>query len=286
MHLKTYHPLPKFPPLSLSGTECELNCQHCNREYLRGMLPAMTPETLLQRCRDLRAQGATGVLLSGGSTRDGGILNMREMRDAIRQAKEETGLILNIHPGLMDDDTIQALRNTIDFVSLEIPSTETIRDVFGLDATTADYIDTYRRMQAAGVSVMPHITIFDGTEDELLRPLTTSEHPEAIVIIVFTPTRDTPMADETAPSAEMVKNAISRVRLMFPNTEISLGCMRPRTRELRLAIELAALDAGVTRMELPSRKTLDVARERGYTIERFDACCALPIALEAQVRGQ
>ena len=123
MHLKTYHPIPKFPPISLSGTQCQLSCQHCNREYLRGMIPAMTPETLVRTCRDLRAKGAIGALLSGGSTRDGGILNMREMREAIVQAKAETGLILNIHPGLMDEATVQALSGAIDFVSLEIPST-------------------------------------------------------------------------------------------------------------------------------------------------------------------
>lgn len=281
MHLKTYHPIPKFPPISISGTQCQLSCQHCNREYLRGMVPAMTPETLLQTCRDLRDKGAIGVLVSGGSTRDGGILNMREMREALRQAKAETGLILNIHPGLMDEATVQALSGAIDFVSLEIPSTETIRDVFGLDATTEDYVDINRRMKAAGMNVMPHITVFDGTEGRLLRPLTSSAHPEVIVVITFTPTRGTPMAESAAPTPEMVKGVISRVKEMFPETELSLGCMRPRRRELRVALELAALDAGVARMELPSQQTLDVARERGYTIERFDACCALPTALEA-----
>jgi len=281
MHLKTYHPIPKFRPISLSGTQCQLSCQHCSREYLRGMVPAMTPETLVRTCRDLRDKGAIGVLLSGGSTREGGILNLREMREAIPQAKAETGLILNIHPGLMDEATVQALSGTIDFVSLEIPSTEVIHDVFGLDATAEEYVDTYRRMKAAGMNVMPHITIFDGTEDELLRPVTSSAHPEVIVIIIFTPTRGTPMAETPAPTPEMVKGVISRVKAMFPETEISLGCMRPRRRELRLALELAALDAGVARMELPMQQTLDIARERGYTIERFDACCALPTALEA-----
>ncbi len=283
MHLKTYHPIPKFPPISLSGTQCQLSCQHCNREYLRGMVPAMTPETLVQTCRDLRDTGAIGVLLSGGSTRDGGILNLPEMCEAIRQTKVETGLILNIHPGLMDEATVQALSGAIDFVSLEIPSTEIIRDVFGLDATTEEYVDTYHRMRAAGMNVMPHITIFDGTEDELLRPLTSSAHPEVIVVIVFTPTRGTPMAEVAAPTPETIKGVISRVKAMFPETEISMGCMRPRKRKLRVALELAALDAGVARMELPTQQTLDIARERGYTIKRFDACCALPRALEALV---
>jgi len=278
--LKTYYPLPKFPPISLSGTTCRLNCRHCNREYLRGMAPATTPETLTATCHELAAKGAIGVLLSGGSTREGGILNMREMADAVRRVKAETGLIINIHPGLMSDATIEALGDSVDFVSLEIPSTATVREVFGLDATTDDYIAAYHRMRAAGMTVVPHISVYDGTEDRLLAPLTASAPLEVIVVIVFTPTRDTPMATEAAPTPGMVGGAIARVRAMFPDTEISLGCMRPRARELRTAIELAALDAGVERMVLPSRRTLIAARDRGHEIIRLDACCALPASQE------
>lgn len=284
MKLKIYHPIPKFPPISLSGTQCELSCQHCNRAYLRGMRAAMTPEALIRTCRELRSQGVIGALLSGGSTRDGGILNLPEMVEAIRTAKAETGLILNIHPGLMSEATAESLADVIDFVSLDIPSTEAIREVFGLDATTEDYIATYHRLRGAGMHVIPHVTVYDGTEDQLLAPIAGGQDPESIVIIVFSPTRGTPMADESAPSPESVGRVIGRVREAFPASEITLGCMRPRSRELRVALELAALDAGVTRMELPSRQTLAVARERSYEIERFDACCALPRALEPIAR--
>jgi hypothetical protein len=47
---------------------------------------------------------------------------------------------------------------------------------------------------------------------------------------------------------------------------------------------MAALDAGVSRMELPSRQLLAAAQARGYRIERFDACCALPRALEERAQ--
>jgi len=228
--LKTYSPMPKFPPVSLSGTACQLNCRHCNRSYLRAMVPAVGDGELVAVCQDLRDRGAVGALLSGGSARDGTILNLRERVDAIRQAKAETGLILNIHPGLMDEATAEALAPVIDFVSLEIPSTPTIRDVFGLDATTEDYVATYHRLRKVGMHVAPHIAIYDGTEDRLLEPLARAPHPETIVIIVFSPTRNTPMAEVIPPSAEMVGSVIERVRASFPTTEIALGCMRPRAR--------------------------------------------------------
>jgi lipoyl synthase len=285
-HLKIYTPGAKFPPISLSGTQCQLGCRHCDRAYLRGMRPASTPEALLQTCHDLKSQGAIGALLSGGSAQDGGILNLENpaMIRAILQAKDETGLIFNMHPGLMADETTRALAGAIDFVSLEIPATATIRDVFGLDATSEDYVATYHRLRDAGMHVVPHVAVYDGTEAALLATIAITPHPETIVVIVFSPTRGTPMAEAPPPSPEMVGGVIQRLVAHFPETEIALGCMRPRTRELRTALELAALDAGVTRMELPSRGTLDVANQRGYRIERFDACCALPNALEDQVR--
>ncbi len=282
MLLKTYHPFPKFPPISLSGTACQLNCQHCSRAYLRAMAPALTDKALIETCCKLHDEGAVGVLLSGGSARDGSILNLRERVDAIRQVKAETGLILNIHPGLMDEATAQALAPVIDFVSLEIPSTAAIRSVFGLEAATEDYVATYFRLRRVGMHVVPHVAVYDGTEDRLLEPLAGVPHPETIVVIVFVPTRNTPMAEEAPPTPKMVGEVIGRIRTSFPDTEIALGCMRPRGKDLRVALELAALDAGATRMELPSHRTLELARSQGYEIARYDTCCALPRALEAQ----
>ncbi|HOT92038.1 MAG TPA: hypothetical protein PLJ78_07660 [Anaerolineae bacterium] len=279
MRLKTYYPIPKFPPLSLSGATCKLHCRHCDATYLGGMLPADTPETLLERCRALRQNGALGVLLSGGSDTNGALLNLAAMTDAIRQAKQETGLIFNVHPGLIDAATAAAL--TVDFASLDIPSDDVIQRVLGLDATTADYIAAYHTLRAAGIDVVPHVTVYNGDEARLLRPIASSgDMPRVVVVIVFSPTRGTPMESVPAPGPEAVANVVAEVKVLFPEAEIALGCMRPRARALREAIELAALQAGVARMELPSQKTLRYACDAGYTIAAFDACCALPEAYE------
>ncbi len=281
MRLKTYYPLPKFPPISLSGAACNLHCSHCDATYLGGMLPADTPDALVERCRALRQNGAIGALLSGGSDTDGALLNLAAMTDAIRQARQETGLIFNLHPGLIDAATAQRLAGAVDFASLDIPSDDVIQRVLGLDATTTDYIADYHTLRAAGIDVVPHVTVYQGDEAGLLRPIASSgDMPRVVVIIVFSPTRGTPMADAPAPGPESVANVVAEVKALFPEAEIALGCMRPRTRALREAIELAALRAGVARMELPSQKTLRYACDAGYEIAVFDACCALPTALE------
>jgi len=281
VRLKTYYPLPKFPPLSLSGAACALHCRHCDATYLGGMAPVETTEALLARGRALRQQGAIGALLSGGSDADGALLNLAAMTDAIRRLKQETGLVLNVHPGLIDAATAQQLAGAVDFASLDIPSDDVIRRVLGLDATTTDYIVAYDTLRAAGIDVVPHVTVYYGDEAELLRPISAAgDHPHTVVIIVFSPTRGTPMADAPAPGPEAVANVVAGVKVLFPEAEIALGCMRPRNRALREAIELAALRAGVVRMELPLQRTLRYARDAGYEIFSFEACCALPEAYE------
>lgn len=279
-HLKVYHPMPRFPALSLSGSVCELHCQHCTATYLAGMMPVTTPEMLLAAGRRLQERGALGALLSGGSTREGAILSLKPMLAAIRRLKAETGLLFNLHPGLLDESTAAMLAGAIDFASLEIPSTETVQRVFGLQATTDDYRATYVHLRGAGIPVIPHITVYDGSEAALLEGITS---PETVVVIVFSPTPGTPMAATPPPSPETVDKVFRQVRTLFPEAELALGCMRPRGAEIRVALEMAALKAGATRIELPARATLEAARALGYAIIPFDTCCALPRQFEPQL---
>lgn len=283
MHLKAYYPMPKFPTLSLSGTQCQLHCKHCNATYLEGMLPVATPQALQKTCAKLARRGANGVLLSGGSDRQGGILNLKKMLPSIRQVKHDSGLILNLHPGLLDRATAQALE--VDFVSLEIPSQHTITEVFRLDASIADYINTYDMLAEAGKAVVPHICVYNGNEHRLLRHIASAEHiqPQVIVVIVFSPTRETALAGAQAPTPQKIKTTIEHITGMFPAAEIALGCMRPRQKGLRQAIEAAALAAGVTRIALPSKATLRDVTAAGHSISTYESCCALPKTFEARV---
>jgi hypothetical protein len=271
------------------------------------MLPTETPAALLAACRKLDQDGAIGALLSGGSDAQGRLLNLRDMVEAIRQVKQETDLILNLHPGVLDEETAQHLM--VDFASLELPSNDVIKNVFGLPFGEEAYWTTYAHLQAAGIEVVPHICVYQGDEYKLLENLVeggptqverTGKHglsavegkmcptyapvplaaPSVIVIIVFSPTRNTRMAQVPAPQPRTVANVITRVKAMFPQAEIALGCMRPRTPGRREELEIAALEAGVTRMVLPARGTLQHAQAQGYEIRHFETCCALPVIYE------
>jgi uncharacterized radical SAM superfamily protein len=98
-------------------------------------------------------------------------------------------------------------------------------------------------------------------------------------MIIFRPTKGTAMYSCPIPSPQDVAQIITQAKTRFPKKDISLGCMRPRSHE-RQIIETAALEAGVNRMEIPSKTTLEHAQSLGYSIKKIGACCALPQELE------
>ena len=235
------------------------------------MQSADTPEKLIRACQELDKNNAVGALVSGGSDTNGRMLNLTRMLGALRKAKKETDLIINIHPGLITKEIAHDL--AVDFASLEIPSDTVIKKVLKLDTRRHDYVETYHNLSDAGIAVIPHICIYTGEESELLKDIT---EPSVIVVIIFTPTKNTPMSEEKVPDVKDIGRVIKNIHQMFPDTEISLGCMRPRSVLVREEIEIEALKAGVSRMEMPSRNTIRYAMDLGYEVKHYDACCALP----------
>jgi len=279
--LKTYYVWPRFPSVSMSGKDCMLSCRHCNRHYLKGMIPAVTDEELLRVCRRFYENNAVGVLLSGGCDRNGKMLNLEKNLSAIKKIKDETGLIIKLHTGFVDEKLAENLKGIIDVASMEmVGDNTTIQEIFGLNATVDDYVETFRNLQNAGVSIAPHVCvgIYNGMVKEEFKALELIKEnikPETVVIIVFRPTKNTVLQDLQPPSPEDVASVVKKAKGLF-DAEISLGCMRPRNRAVRAEIEIEALKSGVSRMELPSEKTISYAKEKGYEIKRLGACCALP----------
>ncbi|MHA2086550.1 MAG: hypothetical protein ACXABD_22645, partial [Candidatus Thorarchaeota archaeon] len=59
--------IPDHKQNSVTGMACSLMCDHCEGRLLKGMEPALDPETLLQKCTEAKEKGGEGVLISGGS---------------------------------------------------------------------------------------------------------------------------------------------------------------------------------------------------------------------------
>ncbi|MFW9880105.1 MAG: hypothetical protein ACFFG0_44085, partial [Candidatus Thorarchaeota archaeon] len=60
--LKIYTPTTRFPAISITGSECALECEHCNRKYLKGMKKLISNEELEQFLIQLSKKRGVGAL--------------------------------------------------------------------------------------------------------------------------------------------------------------------------------------------------------------------------------
>jgi lipoyl synthase len=267
-----FYPGKMFPSLSITGSNCELQCAHCRGRYLESMIPATSPGELMRLARQLVAKGANGFLLSGGCLRDG-TMPFDDFLGALETIKRELPLEINMHTGLLDRRRAGLLASTgVDVFSLDLTP-----DVWGTEAFgRGAYGKSITNLLDTGVSrVVPHLCL--GIPDvvperecealEFISQLGIS----ALVVLVFIPTKGTPLEGRRSPAAERVLDFIRRAKERL-DCPVLIGCMRPRGV---WEMEALCLQAGVDALAVPSRKTLDWARENGYRVEIRQKCCAL-----------
>ena len=272
-----YYPGNKFPSISLTGTRCKLNCGHCGSHYLTHMVAAEDPASLLVICKRLDSEGAAGVLISGGCD-SAGKIELSRFFGSFKKIKDETGLSLNLHTGLLDQDEIEKLKTSgIDAVSFDlVGDPNVITDIYHLKHKPEDYLTCLKALMEMNIRVVPHICIglsFGSIAGELnaLRMLAQAP-PKRLIFIIFIPTKGTRMENILPPSKEAVYEVIANAKELLPKTELVLGCMRPRRPE---RYETAAVSAGVTGVVLPSSELVTKLEEDGVQIIKLEQCCAL-----------
>ena len=282
--VRLYYPIPKFPSVSITGGECDLKCNHCKGHYLQHMPDTSTPEKLKEFCVKHDASGGVGLLISGGSTKEGRV-PLKPFLDTMRWVKDNTDLVINLHTGMLNKGEAEEIASTgVDIASVDlVGSQETLREVYGLDVPLKDYGDTLINLRDGGVPyVAPHVCVglhYGKVKGERRAVEFAAEiEPETIVFISFIPTADTPMADVPPPSVEDIVSLIKEAKAASPASDISLGCMRSRSYKTEL--EWKAIEAGANRIALASRSTEKKALEHGYTVQKLDSCCATPRNLD------
>ncbi len=282
--IRFYYPLPRFPNVSVTGGVCALGCKHCGGHYLKTMNGIQTPSKLKEFCKKLETEGGIGLLVSGGCDTEGRV-PLDRFLDALRWTKENTGLIINVHTGLLDKRQAEELGSTgVDIVSVDVVgSNETIRHVYGLNATVDDYWETLNSLKEARIpNIVPHICV--GLDFGKIRgeaaALEVAQRidPELVVILGLMPTPGTAMENVPPPSAEVVARAVAATSIMLPNAGVALGCMRSRIGKEK--IEKLAIRAGANRLVLPSRSTIENVKAIGFKVIHLDGCCAIPEDLE------
>ena len=288
--INSYYPGLNFPSISITGNKCALNCKHCNRHYLESMIPATTPQKLLKICNELNEKGATGCLISGGFDNNAK-LPFEKFLDVLREIKNSTDLILNLHTGLITEDLAIKLGEIgIDLVSFDITTDNyIINKIYGLNKSPNDYINSLNWLLESKIRfIAPHICIGLNPKNIMSEFQSLSVikriNPSIIVLIAFIPTRGTAMENSPAPTPNFISKIICLTRLMFPKSEISLGCMRPKSGQIKYKIEKYAINSGVSRIVLPARKIINYILSKNYTIKRFNTCCAIPSDLLKKIK--
>ena len=149
-----------FPTISVTGSSCALNCKHCGGRVLETMHPATTPQELLQLGKKLKAEGAKGVLVSGGCSPDGSV-PLDAFAEVLPQFKHDLGLTVFVHTGITSPKTARLLKAAeVDAALIDvIGSQQTIQNTLNHNATVQDYADSLRALDAAELPIVPHVIV-------------------------------------------------------------------------------------------------------------------------------
>ena len=268
----------RYPAISLTGTSCALNCDHCHRRLLEEMIPAVEPDSLKAVCQQLDERGNTGVLLSGGSDMRGALPWPRFL-ESIQWVKQHTRLKLTIHTGLIDEKTALALEEAgIDEVLIDvIGSEDTLRKVYHLQEGLRVMESSLQALARTKIPLIPHIVVglhYGKIKGEMRALEMVAKHPiTTLVIVVLKPMRETPMDGVQPPEPEDVARFVAAARLRLPQIPISLSCGRPLGQH-RAQTDILALEAGVNRIAMPAEEAVEKARDMGLEIEFHKTCCS------------
>ncbi len=267
-----------FPTISVTGSSCALNCKHCGGKVLETMSPAGSPEELFELSAKLKKGGAQGCLISGGCLTDGSV-PLNWFVPTIERIKRELGLTVFVHTGIINLETAGALMKAkVDAALIDVlGSEETIKKIYNLHITLKDYVDSLEALDKSGSNFVPHVIVglnggkLDG-ELEALQMISRVK-PSALVIIAFMPIRGTAMEKTTPPKPIDIAKVASVARLMFPETPLILGCMRPKGAS-RSETDVLALKAGVDAIAFPAEEAVKYAQCMGFVTSFSSYCCA------------
>ncbi len=269
----------RFLPISVTGNACALQCDHCQAKVLEGMISVKAGENLFALAQRLKEGGTDGILVSGGSTRTGGVPLLFHLDD-IARVRDELGMKVVVHSGVVSPPIAEGLaRVGVDGVMLDIiGADETIRDVYHLDLTTADFERSLALLAAEGLRIIPHIVLgmhygeFLG-EHRALEMI--ARHPvSTLIIVILVPLVGTPMEHIPPPPVSEVVEFFAAAREAMPDTKINLGCGRPMG-PMKVELDHAAIDHGLNGIAYPAEGAIAYAASRGLETHLYEYCCSL-----------
>ncbi len=267
-----------FPSISITGQFCALKCRHCGGKVLNTMIPAVTPERLVNLCAQLKQKGAIGCLISGGCLQDGSV-PLDRFVDAIAEVKRKLGLTVVVHTGVIELSMANRLKEAgVDAALIDvIGSDDTIKEIYQLSMEVKDFDRSLKALSDSGITFVPHVIVglhygkLKG-EFEALRMISKYE-PSAVIVIALMKIHGTHMENVPPPASTDIARVLAAARLMMPHTPLVLGCMRPKGKNKR-EIDVLAVKAGVNAIAFPAEEAIKYAECQGLEISFSSMCCS------------
>jgi uncharacterized radical SAM superfamily protein len=271
-----------FPAFSITGDACALNCDHCQANILKPMIPATTPEMLDQKVRDLvLLQDLQGFLLSSGSNRHNEIPYERFYPVIEGLKRDFPAMKVAIHTALLDERRAKLMEGAgVDTAMMDVIGAEkTIREVYHLDRPVADFEQTLAALCTTNMEVVPHIVIglhYGRIKGEPMALDIIARHDvHALVLVVVMPFYARAGTFGT-PSTTDVGDIFLKARDRLPDKQVLLGCARPPGLHKRLTDAYAVM-AGLDGIAFPTDGTVAVAETIGRPYHQEYACCSIKV---------
>lgn len=274
-----------WPALSITGSECKLQCDHCKAKILEPMIPVRTPESLWRTVNELIEGGAQGMLLTGGSNHRNEV-EYDPFYGTIRRIKDEfPHFKIALHTALVDDDMARAMEHSgIDAAMMDvIGAQETITQVYHLKRQVEDFEATLESLVKTSMKVVPHIVIGlhygrllgEWTALEMLQ----RHLPDAVVLVVVMPQYAPAKRPFVAPDPHEVGRFFMDAREALPQTPLLLGCARPAGMA-KLQIDSYAVMAGISGLAHPADGVVELAARLERGVKITPACCSIAVGEE------
>jgi len=267
-----------FPSISVTGSFCALKCKHCGGKVLNTMLPAVSPQRLVEVCRDIKAKGGLGCLISGGCLPDGSV-PLDRFVDAIAEVKKTLGLTVVVHTGVIDAELAGRLAHAgVDAALIDvIGSDETIREVYQVDVSVADYDRSLRVLHESGIPLVPHVLVglhYGKLKGEFKAlEMIAKYSPSAVIVIALMQIHGTTMETTMPPKPIDIARVLVAARLMLPKTPLVLGCMRPKGKH-KNETDMLAVKAGVNAIAFPAEQATKLAESMRMETSFSSLCCS------------
>jgi uncharacterized radical SAM superfamily protein len=271
-----------FPAFSITAGGCALMCDHCEAKILEPMMPAIKPEMLDQKVRQLiETEGLQGFLLSGGSNKRNEIRYSRFYPVVEKLKRDFPHLRIAIHTALTDEAGAKEMESAgVDVAMLDIiGAEETIREVYHLDRPVDDFEATLEALCSTSMQISPHIVIglhYGRILGEANALDILSRHPtHALVLVVIMPFYAKPGTFIT-PDTLDVGRIFLEARRRLPERQVLLGCARPPGMHKRVTDAYAVL-AGLDGIAFPADGAVAVADSIGRPFHQAHACCSIKL---------